>query len=98
MSVLEANNKGFGVKFVQQHAERSGNVASRLRWFETFAAHSELYQLIAKPLMSMRTVRSIDVERRVKPLKDTILTKRGTVSVMLKPMSSTVHVRISSTS
>eukprot|EP00956_Cyclotella_meneghiniana_P023375 scaffold45470_cov39-Cyclotella_meneghiniana.AAC.2 len=51
---LEANNKAFGVKFVKQHAENSGNVASRLRWFETFAAHSEL----------------------VKPLKDTILTKK----------------------
>eukprot|EP00956_Cyclotella_meneghiniana_P034352 scaffold103910_cov23-Cyclotella_meneghiniana.AAC.1 len=73
---LEANNKAFGVKFVKQHAESSGNVASRLRWFETFAAHSELYQLIAKPLISMRTVGSIDVERRVKPLKDTILTKK----------------------
>eukprot|EP00956_Cyclotella_meneghiniana_P014446 scaffold21567_cov36-Cyclotella_meneghiniana.AAC.2 len=42
----------------------------------TFTAHSELYQLIAKPLISMRTVGSIDVERRVKPLKDTILTKK----------------------
>jgi len=61
---------------LKQHAENSGNVASRLRWFETFAAHSELYQLIAKPLISMRTVGSIDVERRVKPLKDTILTKK----------------------
>ena len=33
-------------------------------------------KLIAKPLISMRTVGSIDVERRVKPLKDTILTKK----------------------
>eukprot|EP00956_Cyclotella_meneghiniana_P020404 scaffold36024_cov32-Cyclotella_meneghiniana.AAC.1 len=73
---LEANNKEFGVKFVKQHAKSSGNVASRLRWFETFAAHSELYQLIAKPLIVMRTVRSIDVECRIKPLKDTILTKK----------------------
>ena len=73
---LETNNKAFGVKFVKQHAKSSGNVAFWLRWFETFAAHSELYQLIAKPLILMRTVGSIDVERRVKPLKDTILTKK----------------------
>eukprot|EP00956_Cyclotella_meneghiniana_P037012 scaffold133756_cov56-Cyclotella_meneghiniana.AAC.3 len=46
LDVLEINNKAFaGVKFVQQHAESTGNVASRLCWFETFAAHSELYQL-----------------------------------------------------
>eukprot|EP00956_Cyclotella_meneghiniana_P011468 scaffold16074_cov66-Cyclotella_meneghiniana.AAC.12 len=49
---------------------------SRLCWFETFAAHSKLYQLIANPLFSMSTVGSIDVERNVKPLKDTILTKK----------------------
>eukprot|EP00956_Cyclotella_meneghiniana_P037398 scaffold138000_cov60-Cyclotella_meneghiniana.AAC.1 len=73
---LETNNKAFGVKFVKQHAKSSGNVAFWLRWFETFAAHSELYQLIAKPLILMRTVGSIDVERRIKPLKDTILTKK----------------------
>ena len=43
---------------------------------EDRAVHPLLYQLIAKPLLSMRTVGSIDVERRVKPLKDTILTKK----------------------
>ena len=32
--------------------------------------------MVAKPLLSMRTVGSIDVERRVKPIKDSILTKK----------------------
>eukprot|EP00956_Cyclotella_meneghiniana_P028747 scaffold67833_cov52-Cyclotella_meneghiniana.AAC.2 len=49
---------------------------SRLRWLETFPAQCELYQLSLQNL-SMRRVGSIDVERRVKPLKDTtILTKK----------------------
>ena len=33
-------------------------------------------QKVAKPLMSMRTVGSIDVERRIKPLKHDIITKK----------------------
>ena len=57
----------------REHWERR---VSRLRWFETFAAHSELYQLIANSLISMRKVGSIGVELRVKALKDTILTKK----------------------
>ena len=58
MQMPEENNESFGIEFVKMHAESSGNIASRLHWFETFAVHSELYQLIAKPLMSMRTVGS----------------------------------------
>jgi hypothetical protein len=39
-------------------------VQARFRWFEAFAAHSEFYLLVAKPLVSMRTVGSIVVERQ----------------------------------
>ena len=38
--------------------------------------NNEFYQKVAKHLLSMRTVGSIDVERRVKPIKHTILTKK----------------------
>ena len=77
---LEANNK---IKLLVSSSSNSmlktvaiTHPASRLRWFDTSApAHSDLYRLIAtKPLMSTRTVGSIDVVvRRVKPLKDTTL-------------------------
>ncbi|KAK1737367.1 hypothetical protein QTG54_012234 [Skeletonema marinoi] len=34
-----------------------------------------LKRAASRPLLSMRTVGSMDVERKIKPLKDTILTK-----------------------
>eukprot|EP00986_Skeletonema_menzelii_P013421 scaffold7779_cov107-Skeletonema_menzelii.AAC.3 len=36
---------------------------------------SDFYRLVAKPLMSMGTVGSMDCERRAKPLKNIILVK-----------------------
>ena len=56
--------------------ERHGSMQGRFQFFETYAAHSEFYHKVVKPLLSMRTVGSIDVERRVKGLKGTILTKK----------------------
>ena len=72
---IQANNKVFSVDFVHQFAESTGNVQAGLRWFETFALQSEFYQLVAKPLLSIGTVVSMSVERRVKPLKHSILKK-----------------------
>ena len=56
--------------------ERHGSMQGRFNFFETFAENSEFYQRVAKPLLSMRTVGSIDVERRIKPIKHNILTKK----------------------
>ena len=73
---LVENNKRFTVDDVVKFVEESGNMAARFRWFETFGANSIFYLLVAKPLLSMGVVGSIEVERRVKPLKDSILTKK----------------------
>ena len=78
----EHHNKSFVITFglsnyMQRRVGtlRPGCVGLR-PWFETFVVHSELYQVvITKPLISMSTVGSIEIENRVKPLKDTILTK-----------------------
>ena len=70
------NTKAFGVTNVIDWVERHGSMQGRFDFFETFAEHSEFYQKIAKPLLSMRTVGSIDVERRIKPIKHNILTKK----------------------
>jgi hypothetical protein len=72
---LAINSKQFTVADVAKFVEQSGNIAARFRFFETFAANSEFYLLVAKPLLSLGTVGSIDVERRVKPLKNDIFSK-----------------------
>ena len=56
--------------------EQTGYLQARLQFFEAFHYTSEFYQKIAKHLLSMRTVGSIDVERRIKPVKENILTKK----------------------
>ena len=73
---LKANNKQISVAEVKDWVERHGSMAGRFRFFETYMENNEFYQKVAKPLLSMRTVGSIDVERRVKPIKHTILTKK----------------------
>ena len=54
---------------------KHGGINGRLRWFEAYAPHSKFYRLVAEPLLSVRTAGSIDVERAVKPIKNSILTK-----------------------
>ena len=73
---LEVNNKDFTFDQVQEWIEGSDGIAGRFRFYEAFGKHSEFYQRIAKPLLSMRTVGSIDVEHRIKPVKHEILTKK----------------------
>ena len=48
----------------------------RFCFYESYGMYSPFYQKVAKPLLSMRTVGSIDVERRIKPLKHDIITKQ----------------------
>ena len=73
---LAKKNKKFSIKDVQEFVKRTGSLQGRLKFFEAFAAGSEFYQKVAKPLLSMGTVGSINVERRVKPMKESILTKK----------------------
>lgn len=73
---MKANHKNFSVKDVLEYVEQTGYLQARLQFFEAFHYTSEFYQKIAKPLLSMRTVGSIDVERRIKPVKENILTKK----------------------
>ena len=73
---LKENNQQFTVADVKHWVKESGAIDGRFEFFEAFMESNDFYQKIAKPLLLMRTVGSIDVERRVKPIKHTIMTKK----------------------
>ena len=65
----------FGICQVQDWVERHSGIDRRIRWFEAYAPNNKFYQHIAKPLLSIRTTGSNDVERKCKPLKSKVLIK-----------------------
>ena len=72
---LKKKNKDITFDQVQEWIEEHDGIAGRFSFYESFGRTSVFYQKVARPLLSMRAVGSIDVERRIKPMKHTILTK-----------------------
>jgi hypothetical protein len=50
-------------------------VTAHIKFFNTVGSNNLFYTMVARPLLSMSTVGSMDVERMVKPVKHTIMTK-----------------------
>ena len=73
---LAEKTKAITLDDVKAWIEKHGGIEGRLRWFEAYAPNSRLYQMVAEPLLSMRTTGTLDTERVVKPLKHSILTKK----------------------
>ena len=73
---LEKNNTAFSVSVVKEWVKKHRSMQGRFQFFETFAANNEFYLKVAKPLLSMGTVGSMSVERRVKGIKHTVMTKK----------------------
>ena len=55
--------------------ESNDGIQGRFRFLKAFGRESEFYQWVTKPLLSMHTVGSLDVRRRIKPVKNDILSK-----------------------
>ena len=72
---LQLNSRKFTVDDVKGWVEKYAGVEGRLRWYEMWMRSSLFYQLVARPLLSIRTVGSMNVERLAKPVKHSILTK-----------------------
>ena len=73
---LEKNTKSFSVRDVKEFVEKTKGMHGRFQLFEAFdAANDELYLKVAKPLLSIGTVGSVAVERKIKPIKHIILTR-----------------------
>ena len=66
----------FTVEDVKKWVEKNNSMDGRFQFFELYAVNSEFYLKVAKSLLSMRTVGSMVVERRIKPIKHTIMTKQ----------------------
>ncbi len=74
---LDLNNKDFGIEDVKEWVECHGAMRGRYSFFETFAGNSKFYQNIAEPLLPiLNAVGSINVEHRVKEIKNTIPMKK----------------------
>ena len=72
---LERNNKAFTIADVQDWIKRTKGMEMRLQFFICYFPTSMFYHKVAKPLLSMKCVGSMDAERAAKPLKHSILTK-----------------------
>jgi hypothetical protein len=73
---LEINNKAITIaEVISFMDEETKNVTARIEFCNTFGSNNLFYIMVARPLLSMRTIGSMDVEHMVKPVKHTIMTK-----------------------
>ena len=72
---LIKNNSKLSIDDVAAWIENNKGLEGRFAWCETLARETNFYQKIARKLLSVSAVGSIDVEQRAKGLKHEILSK-----------------------
>ena len=55
IDVLKKNIKKLSIDDVEKWIEVNDGINGRIEWFESFLQHNNLYQMVAQPLLSMRT-------------------------------------------
>ena len=73
---LEEKYTSFSIEDVKVWVETNNGMKGRFQLFETCTANDEFYLKVAKPLLSIGTVGSMTVERRIEYLKHNIMTKK----------------------
>ena len=72
---LDKTYNDFTLDDVMSWIEDHNNIEGRFRFFDVYNPNSAFYCRVARPLISMHTTGSIDVERVAKPFKHNLLWK-----------------------
>ena len=72
---LDKNYNDFTLDNVMSWIEDHKNIEGRFRFFDAYNPNSAFYRRVARPLLSMYTTGSIDVEGVAKPFKRNLLRK-----------------------
>ena len=73
--LVTASTNAITLDDVTDLLDKVGGLEERFTFFEAYASDSEFYHRVAKPLLSLKTVGSMDCERVAKPMKNTIISK-----------------------
>ena len=73
--LVAASTNAITIDDVTTLLDSLGGIQERFIFFDAYVSDSEFYVCIARPLLSLKTVGSMDCERVAKPMKNTIISK-----------------------